>query len=232
MNQPNSSQSPSQINSKLASELNNLIQIISGTSELIENIWEGREGSEKYFAMLRASIERAERVTAEIVASAGGATGKVRLHPQLQKNGGVTPQKARRAGNGSLLLVDDEQMTLSLLRRILSDSGYEVTVAQSGFECLDLFRRQTLHYDVVFLDLAMPFMDGEETFERLSRILPNANIVLMAGFVETERLERMMHAGLRGFLAKPFSPEAILSLTKTLVASSRRPSGNGIAAAP
>jgi len=36
-------------NSKVASELNNLIQIISGTSSLIENIWEGRPGSEKYF---------------------------------------------------------------------------------------------------------------------------------------------------------------------------------------
>ena len=40
------------------SELNNLLQIISGTTDLIENIWSGRDGSEKYFAMLRASIER------------------------------------------------------------------------------------------------------------------------------------------------------------------------------
>ena len=52
------------ITPRVASELNNLIQIISGTSELIENIWEGIEGSEKYFAMLRASILRAEQVTA------------------------------------------------------------------------------------------------------------------------------------------------------------------------
>ena len=60
--------------SKVASELNNLIQIISGTSLLIENIWEGSPGSEKYFEMLRASIERAEQVTAQLVAQAGGAT--------------------------------------------------------------------------------------------------------------------------------------------------------------
>src|SRR5256886_15974547 len=58
-------------NSKVASELNNLIQIISGTSSLIENIWEGRPGSEKYLEMLRASIERAEQVTAQLVAQAG-----------------------------------------------------------------------------------------------------------------------------------------------------------------
>src|SRR5438046_10626763 len=67
-------------NSKVASELNNLIQIISGTSSLIENIWEGRPGSEKYLEMLRASIERAEQVTAQLGAQAGGTKCK-RLLP-------------------------------------------------------------------------------------------------------------------------------------------------------
>src|SRR5438105_12624225 len=72
-------------NSKVASELNNLIQIISGTSSLIENIWEGRPGSEKYFEMLRASIERAEQVTAQLVAQAGGADRKRVLRSDLEQ---------------------------------------------------------------------------------------------------------------------------------------------------
>ena len=72
-------------NSKVASELNNLIQIISGTSLLIENIWEGNPGSEKYFEMLRASIERAEQVTAQLVAQAGGATSKGCCHRSWSK---------------------------------------------------------------------------------------------------------------------------------------------------
>src|SRR5213075_2538734 len=66
-------------------ELNNLIQIISGTSSLIENIWEGRPGSEKYFEMLRASIERAEQVTAQLVAQAGGTNRKKLLPPDLEQ---------------------------------------------------------------------------------------------------------------------------------------------------
>src|SRR5207302_11281612 len=70
-------------NSKVASELNNLIQIISGTCSLIENIWEGRPGSEKHFEMLRASIERAEQVTAQLGAQAGGADRKRGLRPAL-----------------------------------------------------------------------------------------------------------------------------------------------------
>src|SRR5437773_4929444 len=117
-------------NSKVASELNNLIQIISGTSSLIENIWEGRPGSEKYFEMLRASIERAEQVTAQLVAQAGGATSKRMLPAELEQ----TFAEALIAGapnehKHSILVVDDEPMALQLLHSVLTDAGYDVAVA-------------------------------------------------------------------------------------------------------
>src|SRR5437868_9474195 len=88
MNEQQKNRAPESVSEarRSASELNNLIQIISGTSELIENIWEGTDGSEKYFAMLRAGIRRAEQVTAQLVAQAGGANGKVIFHPDLRKN--------------------------------------------------------------------------------------------------------------------------------------------------
>src|SRR5881392_470062 len=73
-------------NSKVASELNNLIQIISGTSSSIENIWEGRPGSEKYYEMLRASIERAEQVTAQLVGGAGGTNCKSLLRSRAEQH--------------------------------------------------------------------------------------------------------------------------------------------------
>jgi len=76
---------------KITSELNNLLQIISGTSALIENVWEGAQGSEKYFTMLRTSIERAEQVTAQLVARAGGTSGKVILHPTFQQPAAAVP---------------------------------------------------------------------------------------------------------------------------------------------
>src|ERR1700758_4309753 len=69
--------------SKAASELNNLLQIISGTSAEIENLWEGSEGSERYLEMLRQSIERAESVAAQLTQQAGGVEQKVLMHPEL-----------------------------------------------------------------------------------------------------------------------------------------------------
>src|SRR5438309_11590269 len=94
---------------RVARELNNLIQIISGTSELIENIWEGTEGSDKYFAMLRASILRAEQVTAQLVAQAGGANGKVILHPELQKTAEPAIPAPTPPQRPAILVAADEQ---------------------------------------------------------------------------------------------------------------------------
>jgi len=219
----------------VASELNNLIQIISGTSELIENIWEGSEGSEKYFAMLRASVLRAEQVTAQLAAQARGAKDKVILHRDLQKTAEPAVPALSPPRPACILVVDDEQMVLSLFRRVLIEGGYELVCAQSGFECLDLFRRNPGAYDLVLLDLAMPLMDGEETFERLRRISATIDIILTTGFCEERRLDRMMKAGLSGYLRKPLRNAEILRLVASIIQRTKARqligSGDGIASA-
>ncbi|MDQ2868439.1 MAG: response regulator [Verrucomicrobiota bacterium] len=195
-----------------ASELNNLMHIIAGTSHQIENIWEGREGSEKYFGMLRASIERAEQVTAHLVAQAGGTNGKVLLHPDLRKLASALSAPPPMPYRSTILIADDEEMTLTLLERLLSGHGHHVVCAQSGFECLDIFRRDPAVYDLVLLDFNMPFMNGQETFERLRVINPAIDVVLTTGFIERARLSKMLAAGLSGFLQKPFGPEVLSEL--------------------
>ena len=65
----------------IASELNNLLQIIAGTSALIENIWEGNEGADKYFGMLRESVNRAAQVTTQLVELSGNIGEKIVMHP-------------------------------------------------------------------------------------------------------------------------------------------------------
>src|SRR5205085_2117375 len=188
-----------------------------GTSELIENIWEGTAESEKYFAMLRASILRVEQVTMQLVAEAGGANGKVVVHPNVRGIAEPAISSPTQSKPVCILVVDDEQMVLSLFRRILIGGGYELVCAQSGFECLDLFQRNPKAYDLVLLDLAMPFMDGEETFERLRRMSASVDVVLTTGFCEGRRLERMMEAGLSGYLRKPLRNDEILCLVAAII---------------
>lgn len=200
------------------SELNNLLEIISGTSAAIENIWDGNKESEKYFEMLRTSVDRAAKVTAQLAEHVGCSDQKVLFHPELAafagQKGGATPPAAKRR---SILVVDDEPMALVLTKRVLSEAGFEVVTAQSGFECLDIFRSRPAQFDLVLLDLTMPFMDGEETFSRLKGIRPDVVVMLSAGFIAQERLDRMVAGGMAGFLRKPHGPNELVANVQSIL---------------
>jgi CheY-like chemotaxis protein len=222
-NDPSEGAPPAKPPAAATSELNNLLEIISGTSAAIENIWDGNDGSQKYFDMLRTSVDRAAKVTAQLVEHAGGSDKKVLFHPELASLAqpksaaapGPSPEKKRR----SLLVVDDEPMALVLAKRVLTEAGFEVVTAQSGFECMDLFRKRPRHFDLILLDLTMPFMDGEETFSRLRSIRPDVVVLLSTGFIAQERLDRMLSAGMAGFLRKPHRPQELVANIQAILES-------------
>jgi CheY-like chemotaxis protein len=211
---------------KATSELNNLLQIISGTSSLIEDVGKSGDAQEKYLAMLRSSIERAEKVATELAQQAGGADKKMLMQPEIapfvkaRKNSGSMPTSQ------SILVVDDERMALTLMERILTEAGFQVVTAQSGFECVDLFRRRPHGFDAVLLDLSLPFMDGEETFTRLRQIRSDIPVVLCTGFIQQETLNRLMVAGLTGFLRKPIAPDEIVGIVRSTLESVKYLGGN------
>ena len=209
--------------SDTASELNNLLQIISGTAEIMENIWEGNEKSEKYFGMLRSSVERATQLTSTIARQGGGSDKKVLLHPALNEFAGskATQAAAQTKAKTRILVVDDEPLAVELAQSIFDEAGFEVTTAQSGFECLDLVRTRPRHFDLILLDLSMPFMDGEETFNRLRQMSPNITVMLNTGFVASERLQRMMEAGLAGFIRKPHRPSELVAHVRSVLQTVR-----------
>jgi CheY-like chemotaxis protein len=212
--------------SKAASELNNLLQIISGTSSEIGNLWEGSEDSEQYLAMLRSSIQRAESVAAQLTEQAGGTDQRVVMHPELASF--IKPKTISEMPRAkqTILVVDDESMALVLIKRLLGDAGYHVVTAQSGFEALDLFRRQPHAFHLVLLDLTMPFMDGEETFQRLREIRADVPVVLCTGFIQRNRLDKLMKDGIAGFLRKPLAPDEIVDHVRGVLASLKYAHGN------
>jgi len=216
MNPPPDSTAKSNGANILSSGLTNVLQILTGTSAQIQNVWEGRDDADKYFGMLQASIERAEFIAAELVKQAGDPNGK----------GGGQTTGARFAPNQEpvalatrrcVLVVDDEPMTLTLFTHLLTDAGFDVVCAQSGFQCLDLFSRHSSKYDLVILDFAMPFMDGAETFERLRAISPALPVVLVTGFIEQTKLQAMFAKGLAGYLRKPFAPDETITCVRDIL---------------
>ncbi|MFL6594110.1 MAG: response regulator [Chthoniobacterales bacterium] len=212
------------------SELNNLLQIVGGTTELLESIWEGTQGSEKYLNMLRTSVARAVAITAQLVENAGGVSGRVVLPVENRStNAVISPE----AGKRRVLVVDDEPMALTLQQELLTNAGYEVVTAGSGFEALDLLVHG-LRFDIVLLDLTMPFMDGEETFRRMRTIVRDLRVLLATGFVLENRLRTMLADGLCGYIRKPLPPDEVLAALDAVVRGEiSRPANSqqGIAAA-
>jgi CheY-like chemotaxis protein len=213
-----------------ASELNNLIQIISDTVTMLQNIWEGPPDSQRYFEMLRKSVDRAAKVTAQLVQHMGGTEKKILMHPALNQPA-TAPGAARSPLHVSrrILVVDDEPMALILLNQILSEAGHSVVTAQSGFEALDHFRKEPSRFALILLDLSMPLMDGEETFNHFRAIDPNVVVLLNTGFIENLRLDRMIANGLAGFLRRPYRADEVVtqihSVLQNVKLNGAKPSG-------
>ena len=171
--------------------------------------------------MLRSSVDRAARLTHTIAREGGAGNEKILLHPALNHFSDRKRPAEQPTTKTRILVVDDEPLALELAQQTFEDAGFEAKTAQSGFECLDLVRTRPFHYNLVLLDLSMPFMDGEETFTRLREMAPNVAVMLNTGFVASERLDRMMEAGLAGFIRKPHRPSELVAHVRRVLQTVR-----------
>jgi PAS domain S-box-containing protein len=108
-------------------------------------------------------------------------------------------------GSASLLLVDDEQLIIDVGTAILKKLGYNVMVATSGEQALDMVQRKKTDIDLVILDMIMPGMDGGKTFDRLREICPEMPVILSSGYALNGKADAIMQRGCNGFLQKPFN---------------------------
>jgi len=128
--------------------------------------------------------------------------------PQIQARSGYAGPRR------SILVVDNEAADRSLLRELLQPLGFEIREAASGYDCLDLLAGG-LQPDVVFLDLAMPGIDGWETLRRLRVMFrasgdagPQVAIVSANAFDRT--LDNGLGIGAEDFIVKPVRHSELL----------------------
>ena len=209
------------VGSDRTSELNNLLQIISSTSELIRDITKNHGGVAKYFDMLRESVDRASQITTDLVRRAGGCDKEALLRPDFSDLIRSDPAAFSRAFRRSILVVDDEPMALTLAKQVLSEANFQVTTASSGFECIELCREHPKSFDLVVLDFMMPEMSGDETFARLHATYPEMSIVISTGFIAEEKLNQMLASGLTGFIRKPLPPDEYVGHIRSILEKDR-----------
>lgn len=119
-----------------------------------------------------------------------------------------------------VLVVDNEGPVREMLAVMLRASGYNVSVARSGFQAIEI--ASALPPDLVMLDVSMPGFDGWATLEHLRAALPGVRVVMMSG---TDHAERAIGAGAIGFLDKPYrTPDVLHEVARALGEDSGTPS--------
>jgi len=104
-----------------------------------------------------------------------------------------------------ILIVDDEAGVRSSLRGVLLDEGYEVELAESGEQCLEVYERSPC--DAILLDVWLPKMDGLETLRELQQRDMDATVIMMSGHGNIETAVRATKLGAFDFVEKPLSLE-------------------------
>jgi len=114
-------------------------------------------------------------------------------------------------GEGTVLVVDDEQSVRNIAKRMLEHCGFSVLTAEDGEVAVETFRAHADEIVAVFLDMTMPKMNGEEAFRELRRIRPDIKVVLASGYNQQDASSRFVGKGLAGFLRKPFELKTFVS---------------------
>jgi signal transduction histidine kinase/CheY-like chemotaxis protein len=145
------------------------------------------------------------------ISSQPGTGTSVRVYlpaeKRLVRDNGVTSDDL--SGTQTILMVDDEDLLLTMGKTILSTYGYRVLTADGGQKALDILSQKDPIVDLVITDLVMPAMSGRELVEQLHRLSPQTRIICTSGYVWPAGQESN-----GAYLQKPFTSQELLLKVK------------------
>jgi two-component system cell cycle sensor histidine kinase/response regulator CckA len=120
-------------------------------------------------------------------------------------------------GTATVLIIDDEDLLLTMGEMVLSSFGYKVLTANSGARALEIFTQKSSEIDLVITDLVMPQMSGRELIERIRRHSPNMKVICASGFARPSSAEERQN-----YLQKPFASQDLLRKVKQVLSAEER----------
>jgi DNA-binding NtrC family response regulator len=118
-----------------------------------------------------------------------------------------------------ILVVDDERNIRNNLRSLLEAEGYKVDTASDGEEAISHVKGGL--YDIAFVDIQMPKMDGLELLRYLRGLRPKMAVVMLTAYGTARRAVEAMKLGAVDFLEKPFDPKTIRILCEEILERQR-----------
>jgi DNA-binding response OmpR family regulator len=133
----------------------------------------------------------------------------------LQVPSSVDPATHAHAAHRRVLVVDDDARARTAVARILSEEGYEATVAADGEEATGLL--SSWRPDLVLTDLHMPRLDGSGLLRRVQSLLPGTPVILVSARGEAEAVRLRDGGGASGYFPKPLEVDALLARIRELI---------------
>ncbi len=117
---------------------------------------------------------------------------------------------------GKILVLDDEQIVLDSITRILEEENYEVATCQKGEQAVEMLKKGG--FDVLITDLKMPGMDGLQAMESLSEVDPDLSMIMATAYSTVDSAVKAMKLGAVDYIRKPFTPEQLVELVAKVMA--------------
>ena len=122
----------------------------------------------------------------------------------------------------NVLIVDDNEMTRTLLRSILTGDGYqmlgEASNSKSGLE-----QALKLRPDIICLDILMPDGSGIDVLKQIAKDLPKTVVLMVTGKRDVETVKECLANGAKGFIIKPFNAAIVLKVVRDAVLRAAQP---------
>jgi len=115
----------------------------------------------------------------------------------------------------SILIVDDEFIVRDSLSKWFIQDGYRVGVAENGAQALKMMNEGP--WDVIFIDIKMPGMDGLELQKRIKEIDPTASIIIITAFASVDSAVKALKEGAYDYVTKPIDPDYLSHLVKNVI---------------
>jgi two-component system, cell cycle sensor histidine kinase and response regulator CckA len=132
----------------------------------------------------------------------------------------ITPKEPRKP---VILVVDDEELVLSVTTRILERNGYEVVPASGGKDALKRMTELSGSVDLVITDMMMPDMDGQTLVPKLREGRPNLKIIGVSGLDFDLRKEKMRAIGFSEMLRKPYDMATLMAAVRQQLSAANQP---------
>ncbi|NCA70483.1 MAG: response regulator [Sphingobacteriia bacterium] len=139
------------------------------------------------------------------------------------------PPALARIQGARILVVEDNELNQEVAMELLGSAGFQVELAENGAEAVA--KARTRDYDLIFMDMQMPVMDGLEATRAIRRLPERATlpIVAMTANAMAGDRERCLEAGMNDHLAKPIDPAALWDMLTRWIEPGQR---NGVATGP